>query len=144
MDRLRIHSKDWLLVCDGSKALFLRNEGDAQDLDLVEVRTSINERVSTHESGTDRPGRVYASAGGMRSSVEAPDLHERQEQEFLANNCAEDRSRSRKRWNETPASDRSSTRARYSPPVSWSESSGSHIRRDRQGLHENARTRDRS
>jgi len=84
MDRLRIHSKDWILICDGSKALFLRNDGDAQNLDLVEVRTSINEGVSTHETGADRPGRVHAPAGGMRRGVEAPDLHERQEHDFLA------------------------------------------------------------
>ncbi|MBB3394176.1 MULTISPECIES: host attachment family protein [unclassified Rhizobium] len=89
MDKIRIRSKDWILVCDGSKALFLRNDGDAQDLNLVEVRTLINEGVPTHELGADRPGKVHASADGVRSAVEAPDLHERQEEEFLANAAGE-------------------------------------------------------
>jgi len=84
MNKIRIRAKDWILVCDGSKALLLRNDGDAQNLNLVEVRTTSHEGVPTHELGDDRPGRVYGTAGGARSAVEAPDLHERDEQNFLA------------------------------------------------------------
>jgi protein required for attachment to host cells len=81
---MQIRSKDWILVCDGSKALYLRNEGDAQSINLVEARTSVNETAATRLLGDDRPGRVYASEGGARSAVESPDLHERDEHEFLA------------------------------------------------------------
>jgi protein required for attachment to host cells len=84
MDKIRIRAKDWILVCDGSKALLLRNDGDAQNLNLVEIRKTTNEGVPTHELGDDRPGRVYGAADGIRSAIEAPDLHEREERNFLA------------------------------------------------------------
>ncbi|MDM9622061.1 host attachment protein [Rhizobium grahamii] len=89
MSRERIRAQDWILVCDGSKALLLRNDGDAQDFNLVEVRTTINEGAATHDLGDDRPGRVYGSVSGIRSAVEAPDLHDRAEQAFLAGVAAE-------------------------------------------------------
>ncbi|OWV99834.1 host attachment protein [Rhizobium sp. R693] len=83
MNKIRIRAKDWILVCDGSKALLLCNDGDAQNLNLVEIRTTSNEGAPTRDLGDDRPGRVYGTAGGARSAVETPDLHERDEQNFL-------------------------------------------------------------
>ena len=34
MFNLRIHSGDWVVVCDGAKALILENAGDAVALNL--------------------------------------------------------------------------------------------------------------
>lgn len=84
MEQLRIHSRDCILVCDGSKAILLRNDGDAHEFDFVEIRTSRNEGVPSRAMGRDRPGRVHPPSGNLRSSVEASDLHDRAEQRFLA------------------------------------------------------------
>ncbi len=83
MNRFKIGSKTWVIVCDGAKALFLRNDGDAQSLNLVEILSFHEPLKATHDLGTDRPGRVYASRDGTRSSVENGDLHRRAEEAFV-------------------------------------------------------------
>ena len=45
-----------ILIGDGQKALFLRNRGNAQRVDLVVERI-----FDTREQATDRPGRSIAS-----------------------------------------------------------------------------------
>jgi len=69
-------------VCDGRKALFLRNEGDAEVLSLqVETVEEAPANDKTAEQGTDRPGRLQTAAGPA-SAVEATDWHDRAEQAF--------------------------------------------------------------
>src|SRR5713101_1903162 len=46
-----------ILVGDGQKALFLRNRGSAQHVDLVVERILERDNPPTREQGTDRPGR---------------------------------------------------------------------------------------
>ncbi|MBB6303778.1 host attachment protein [Rhizobium leucaenae] len=89
MTQLKIKWKDWVLVCDGAKALFLRNDGDAEILNLVLVHETAEPVEATRALGSDRPGRVYASEGGARSAVEAVDLHEKAEEDFLAATAAQ-------------------------------------------------------
>jgi protein required for attachment to host cells len=74
----------FVFVGDGRKALFLRNEGDEKFANLVTERVlNGEENPPTHEQGSDRPGRAYASAGsGARSSVETTDWHEIEEHRF--------------------------------------------------------------
>jgi protein required for attachment to host cells len=57
MNKIKINSGDWVIVCDGRKALILENIGDAQDPNLHarEVREHTESRTS--EQGTDRPAR---------------------------------------------------------------------------------------
>ncbi len=85
MSKVKIGSKTWVIVCDGAHSLFLRNDGNEHVLNLVEVYSGHHPLKATHELGVDRPGRVYASKGGARSSVEASDLHLKAEEEFAAN-----------------------------------------------------------
>ncbi|TCR75634.1 host attachment family protein [Rhizobium sp. BK376] len=84
MSKLRIGWKDWVLVCDGARALFLRNDGDAQLLNLVVVDHSTMHAPAARQMGTDRPGRVVSSGGTSRSAVGQYDLHLAAEDEFLA------------------------------------------------------------
>jgi len=78
-----IHHNALILVGDGRKALFLRNRGTPQALDLVVERILDGaDNPSTHEQGTDRPGRVIQSVGSARSSVEQTDWHTLEEQKF--------------------------------------------------------------
>ncbi|MBN9059193.1 MULTISPECIES: host attachment family protein [Kaistia] len=78
-----IHHNALVLVGDGRKALFLRNRGTPQALDLVvEEILDGSDNPPTREQGTDRPGRVMQSAGFSRSSVEQTDWHLLEEQKF--------------------------------------------------------------
>ncbi len=64
-----------ILVGDGQKALFLRNRGSAQRIDLVVERILEQKNPATREQGTDRPGRSIASVGVARSAMEEADWH---------------------------------------------------------------------
>lgn len=83
MSGFTIGKETWVIVCDGARALFLRNDGNGQSLNLVEVDAFHQTLKATHELGADHPGRAYASEGGARSSVESPDLHRKAEEEFV-------------------------------------------------------------
>lgn len=65
----------WVLVADGEKALFLRNEGDADYPNLQVVREMHGENPSTREQGTDRPGRFNDGPSPHKSAVEETDWH---------------------------------------------------------------------
>ena len=60
---LRIPHNAFVFVGDGAKALVLRNEGDAQILNLKTERVFLGESPATHEQGSDRPGRAFKRAG---------------------------------------------------------------------------------
>lgn len=83
MERLRIPNLGWILVGDGRKALFLRNDGTADAPQLAIERSfdaPMNPRTS--DVGAERPGRVFQSLDGRRSSVEQPDHHSLREVAF--------------------------------------------------------------
>jgi protein required for attachment to host cells len=83
MTNIRIHNGDWVVVCDGAKALILENAGDAisPNLKTREVHEQADPR--THEQGTDAPGRSINSIGARRSAMEQTDWHDQAEQRFL-------------------------------------------------------------
>lgn len=87
-----VRTGTWIAVCDGAKALFLRNEGDHVHLNL-KTEKSLNQPASpARELAADRPGRVHESTGASRSAVEETDRHEAAESEFLKS-VAEEMSR---------------------------------------------------
>jgi protein required for attachment to host cells len=65
----------WVLIADGEKALFLRNEGDGKYPNLQVVREVHEENPPTHEQGTDRPGRMTDGSSDHRSAVQETDWH---------------------------------------------------------------------
>lgn len=65
----------WVLVADGEKALFLRNEGDAQYPNLQVVRKVREENPATREQGTDAPGRYSQGMSAHNSAMEETDWH---------------------------------------------------------------------
>jgi protein required for attachment to host cells len=76
MQKLSVPHDAWVFVGDGQKALFLRNAGDAQALNLVTESVFADADPPTHEQGTDRPGRTFNSAVPTEhSSVETTDWH---------------------------------------------------------------------
>lgn len=75
-DLLRVPHNALLLVGDGKKALFLRNEGDAVSRHLVVESVLETENPPSRVQGSDRPGRVFGRAEShRRSGVQATDLH---------------------------------------------------------------------
>ncbi|OAF14217.1 host attachment protein [Bradyrhizobium centrolobii] len=82
MSKMRIDKGDWLVVCDGRKALILENLGDEMfpNLHTREVHEQTNPPTSAQ--GTDAPGRFDAAAGA-RSSVEQTDWHDEAERAFV-------------------------------------------------------------
>jgi len=83
MTRLLIHNKAWVLVCDGSKALFYVNVGDAQAISLQVAEILVEDHASTRDLGTDKPGRNFDSASSSRSAVHQTDWHDLAEAAFL-------------------------------------------------------------
>jgi protein required for attachment to host cells len=80
---LRIHSGDWVVVCDGAKALILENAGDGMHPNLKTREVHEQQDAKTHEQGTDAPGRSVNSVGSKRSAMEQTDWHDQAEQRFL-------------------------------------------------------------
>jgi protein required for attachment to host cells len=87
MDRF-IHPDARILVCDGRKALILRNEGPAGSPQLTVEREIHASSPSGHDRdlGTDRPGRSAQRQGaqiGPRSAMEEVDFHAAEEEKFV-------------------------------------------------------------
>jgi protein required for attachment to host cells len=83
MEKLRIHNGDWVVVCDGAKALILENAGDAVALNLKTKEVHTQPDPKTHEQGTDKPGRAFNSIDARRSAMEQTDWHDQAEERFL-------------------------------------------------------------
>lgn len=94
--KIDIPNGAWVVVADGQRALFLRNDGDNEYPSLQTVDVMEHDNPPTHEQGTDRPGRgrdVPAGAardgtGGSvpithRSAYEETDWHQQAEARFL-------------------------------------------------------------
>jgi protein required for attachment to host cells len=83
MDDVKIRRGDWLVVCDGAKAIVLENAGTAFNPKLRAKATYEQDDPPTREIGTDTPGRTFRSIDGSRSGYEQVDWHEQEEQRFL-------------------------------------------------------------
>ncbi len=84
--KLKITNGDWVVVCDGRKALILRNAGDELYPNLKTLEVHEHEDLPTHAIGAERPGRVHNSAAtrkAARSAVEQTDWHDASERAFL-------------------------------------------------------------
>jgi len=79
---IRIPHNAYVIVGDGRKALFLRNEGNGAALQLKTEQVLQNDNPPTREQGSGQPGRSFQSVGSSRSSVEQTDWHEIGEQRF--------------------------------------------------------------
>jgi protein required for attachment to host cells len=73
-----------VFVGDGRKALFLRNAGDEKFPNLQTERVFVDQNPATHDQGSDRPGRLFASASTRerRSALEPTDWHELEAHRF--------------------------------------------------------------
>ena len=72
-----------VVVADGKKMLFFRNEGDAEFPKLEVERKREQENPPDREQKTDEPGRTFDASGGAgRSAYEETDFHQLEEDRF--------------------------------------------------------------
>jgi len=83
MTKMKIGTGDWIVVCDGRKALILENLGDRMFPNLRTKEVHEHADTSTSAQGSDAPGRVHQSVGSAHSSVEQTDWHDEAERSFL-------------------------------------------------------------
>ena len=84
MADVKIRKGDWVVVCDGAKAIVLENAGTAFSPKLRAKVTYEQDDPPTRELGTDAPGRAFQSVGATRSAMEQIDWHEQEEERFLS------------------------------------------------------------
>jgi protein required for attachment to host cells len=72
-----------VLIADGEKALFLRNEGDEKYLNLQVERKQEQDNPPNREQAANRPGRMFDN-GDHRSAVDDTDWHELAKDRFAA------------------------------------------------------------
>lgn len=83
MPKVKVQHGDWVVVCDGKKALVLENVGDEKFLNLKARQVHEQPNVRTHEQGAAAPGRSIFSVENRRSAMEQTDWHDLEEQKFL-------------------------------------------------------------
>jgi protein required for attachment to host cells len=83
MSKLKIGKGEWVVVCDGAKALVLENVGDEKFPNLKTREVYEQEAPKTSDQGADVPGRAFNSVGSNRSAVEQTDWHDEAERAFL-------------------------------------------------------------
>ena len=81
---MQIPANACVVVADGRKMLFFRNEGDAAYPNLV-VETA-QERINPadRDQKTDRDGRASSPQGAAHGSMEEVDFHQQEEDRFAA------------------------------------------------------------
>lgn len=83
---MRVPHNSYVMVADGRKMLFFRNEGDADLPNLQVVSVEEKENPYNRDQASDAPGRTFASAAGGtgRSAYANTDFHEIEESRFAA------------------------------------------------------------
>lgn len=81
---MRLAHDSYVLVTDGRKSLFLRNEGGSDSLSLKLISRRDNPNPADHDQKSDAPGHAFSSAAGdsRRSALDEVDLHQRSEDAF--------------------------------------------------------------
>lgn len=75
MGDIRLKHDGWVVVADGEKALFLRNEGDEKYPNLQVFSEMEQENPATRDQGSNRPGRLNDATSGQKSAVQETDWH---------------------------------------------------------------------
>ena len=78
-----------VLVADGRKLLFLRNQGDDAQIDLRTEAHDEREDLKDSDLKTDAPGTVQQSAGYGHSTYDETDFHQQEEDRWIKDAAAE-------------------------------------------------------
>ena len=81
---MQVPHQAFVVVADGRKMLFFRNEGDAEHPNLVLERVREQDNPASRDQATDAPGTSFSSVGPGRSSYQETDFHQLEEDRFAA------------------------------------------------------------
>lgn len=81
---MQIPHDAFIVVADGRKMLFFRNEGDEAHPNLEIERKRQQDNPPDGDQKSDAPGRAFSSVGSARSAMEETDFHQLEEDRFAA------------------------------------------------------------
>ncbi|WP_116092051.1 host attachment family protein [Sphingomonas crusticola] len=81
---MRIPHDSYVLVADGAKMLFFRNEGDADNISLTVVAAEQQADQADRDIKTDMAGQKPAGSGAGGSTAGEADFHQQAEDRFAA------------------------------------------------------------
>ncbi len=81
---MQVPHDSFVLVTDGAKMLFFRNEGDAEFPKLEVARKRTQDNPADHDQKSDAAGTSHQSAGYGSSPMEEVDFHQLEEDRFAA------------------------------------------------------------
>jgi protein required for attachment to host cells len=82
---MQVPHRGFVVVADGKKMLFFRNEGDSEYPKLEVERKRETSDAPDRDQKTDGPGRTFDASGGAgRSAYEETDFHQLEEDRFAA------------------------------------------------------------
>ena len=82
---MQVPHNSFVVVADGKKMLFFRNEGDSEFPKLEVERKREQEDLADRDLKTDDAGRTFDASGGAgRSAYEEVDFHQLAEDRFAA------------------------------------------------------------
>lgn len=79
---MQVPHNSFVVVADGKKMLFFRNEGDAEFLKLEVERKREQDNPPDRVQSRDEPGRSFDAASPGRSAYEETDFHQLEEDRF--------------------------------------------------------------
>ncbi|MGX9143349.1 baeRF12 domain-containing protein [Mesorhizobium sp. 128a] len=82
MNKINLKHGLLVMVADGEKALFLKNEGDNLYPNLQLFQEMKQDNPATREQGSDSPGRYNDGPSVHRSAVEDTDWHRQGKERF--------------------------------------------------------------
>jgi protein required for attachment to host cells len=81
---MQVPHNSFVLVADGRKSLFFRNEGDGDFPNLVVETKDVHDNPGHHEQASDRAGMSMKTKEGRGGSMEEVDFHQQEEDRFAA------------------------------------------------------------
>ncbi len=82
---MQVPHNGFVLVADGKKMLFFRNQGDADFPKLEVERKREQDNPADRAQKSDAPGRAFDDSGGPgRSAYQETDFHQLEEERFAA------------------------------------------------------------
>ena len=82
--KMRVPHNSFIVVADGKKSLFFRNEGDGEFPNLIVERKDVHENPRDGEQKSDAAGSAPSSMGTVRSAMSETDFHQLEEDRFAA------------------------------------------------------------
>jgi protein required for attachment to host cells len=79
---MKIRNGTIVMAADGAKVLLFRNDGDEKYPILHTLGHHERVHPPSHEIGSDRPGRSFASADRRRSGYDETDWHQAEEDDY--------------------------------------------------------------